>query len=158
MKIVCDASPLIFLARINKLYFLDTYQILIPDQVYAEIKIGKEKGKNEFIIIDHYISQRKIHMEKTEILIRLPTTIAEGEAAVISLALQHKIQTVLIDERKARTIAKLHDLQPKGVLAVLVEQKKQGKITDKEFKELLTKLIHFGFRISEELLSRVYQM
>ena len=97
-------------------------------------------------------------MVKIQILPQLPRTIAEGEAAAISLALQQKITCVLIDERKARIIAKMCNLQPKGVLAVLVEQKKQGKIDDKEFKELLTKLIRFGFRISEELLSRVYQM
>lgn len=33
---VCNASPLIFLAKIQKLEFLDNYDLHVPSQVEAE--------------------------------------------------------------------------------------------------------------------------
>ena len=57
MKIISDASPLIYLARVNKLGFLDEYGIIIPDQVYAEIKIGKERQKLDYVLIDRLIGK-----------------------------------------------------------------------------------------------------
>ena len=36
-KAVCNASPLIFLEKIQNLEFLNTYEIFIPSQVEKEI-------------------------------------------------------------------------------------------------------------------------
>ena len=37
MKIVCNASPLIFLAKIGKLNLLEDYEVIIAKQVHEEI-------------------------------------------------------------------------------------------------------------------------
>ena len=39
-RLVCNASPLIFLAKIDRLPLLGAYEILIPAQVEAEILKG----------------------------------------------------------------------------------------------------------------------
>jgi predicted nucleic acid-binding protein len=49
-----------------------------------------------------------------------------GEAAVIGLALEEKATIVLIDERKARKVARdIYGLQPIGTTRILVEAKKK---------------------------------
>ena len=76
----------------------------------------------------------------------------EGEKAAISLAIDKKINLILLDERKARRVAKFYDLHPKGTIGILAEALKKNKRTKKEFKELIQKLIEEGYRISEELI------
>jgi hypothetical protein len=52
-----------------------------------------------------------------------------GEAAVISVALQLGLTTVILDERKARRVAShVYGLQVKGTAGMLIEAKKRGMI------------------------------
>ena len=155
MKIVSDASPLIFLARINKLDFLNKYEIIIPDQVYAEIKLGKEKQKRDHILIDSLIEKGKIKIKKVEKLERFPFNIGRGEKEVISLALEDNIKTVLLDDKKARLCAKLNSLNAKGTLAVITQQYKDKKINKDELKNLIFELVNKGFRIKEEIIVEI---
>lgn len=155
MKIISDASPLIYLAKIKKLNFLDRYEIIIPDQVYAEIKLGKEKQKLDYILVDRSIEKGKIKMKKIEGLEAFPFNIGKGEKEVISLALKEKIKTVLLDDKKARLCAKLKGLKVKGTLAVIIQQYKDKKINKEDLKKLIFELIKNGFRIKEEIIVEV---
>jgi len=155
MKIISDASPLIFLAKLNKLEFLSRYEIIIPDQVYAEIKLGKEKQKLDYIMVDNLIGKGKIKVIKVNNLESFPFNIGDGEKEVISLALEKKVKTVLLDDKKARTAAKLKGLKVKGILAVLVQQYKEKNINKEQLKELIFELIKKGFRIKEEMIVEI---
>ena len=54
-----------------------------------------------------------------------------GEAAVISLAREQKETLVLIDERKARKVARdIYGLQPVGTARILVEAKRKHLLPD----------------------------
>ena len=54
-----------------------------------------------------------------------------GEAAVISLAPEPKASQVLMDERKARKVARaIYGLQPIGTARILVEAKKKNLLPD----------------------------
>ncbi len=152
MKIISDASPLIYLAKINKLNFLDRYGIIIPDQVYAEIKLGKEKQKLDYILADRLIEKGKIKVSKVEKLEIFPFNIGEGEKEAISLALKEKIKTILLDDKKARLCAKLRGLKVRGTLALIIQQYKDKKISKEELKKLIFELLMNGFRIKEEVI------
>lgn len=52
---VCNASPLIFLAKINSLNLLDDYAIVIPEQVYSEILKGSGKQEDDPATILKYL-------------------------------------------------------------------------------------------------------
>ena len=57
MKIVTNASPLIFLAKIDKLELLIELfeEVIIPVQVFAEVVTkGKEKGMDDAFLIEHF--------------------------------------------------------------------------------------------------------
>jgi len=48
--VVCNASPLIFLAKIKRLNLLDAYILRIPSQVESEIRKGLKRIKEEVFI------------------------------------------------------------------------------------------------------------
>ena len=48
-RFVCNASPLIFLAKIDKLPLLDAYELHVPAQVEAEILKGFKRKKQDAV-------------------------------------------------------------------------------------------------------------
>jgi hypothetical protein len=58
-----------------------------------------------------------------------------GEKAVISLARIEGIENVLIDKSKARTIAKLFKLKPRGTLWILALANSRDMVSRQELKE-----------------------
>ncbi len=60
-KAVCNTSPLIFLAKIQRLAVLDNYELLIPSQVAAEIVKGLNKKKQDAKKIIGYLENNHIN-------------------------------------------------------------------------------------------------
>lgn len=80
----------------------------------------------------------------------------EGEIAALALALERKVQNVLIDELPARQIAEQLGLRVSGLLGVLIRAKQRGLITS--VKPLLDRLQQEGkFWIGGELMEQVLQ-
>ena len=153
MKIVSNASPLIFLAKIGKLNLLEDYEVIIAKQVQEEILKGGQSGREDSHKIESLIKNDKIKVEEIEIIAELEKqNLGEGEKAAISLAIGKKINLILLDERKARRVAKFYKLTPRGTIGILTEALNKNKISKKEFRELVQKLIKEGYRISEELI------
>ena len=156
MKIVSNASPLIFLAKIGELDLLDKYEIKIPRQVYEEIHKGAEIGKEDTQKIESLIERKIIKIEDTAIDKGIDKqNLGKGEKAAISLAINKEINIVLIDERKARRIAKFYKLKPRGTIGILIEALKNKEIDKQEFKELLRKLVKERYRINEILILEI---
>ncbi|MEW6213830.1 MAG: hypothetical protein AB1478_01290 [Nitrospirota bacterium] len=82
----------------------------------------------------------------------MPDFLGIGEKAVISLAVKQKIERVLIDESKARMVARFKGLKPKGTLGILWDSYRVGNIDGKTLEALSLELIEKGYRIKEELL------
>lgn len=57
----------------------------------------------------------------------------------------------MIDEAKARIVARFKRLKPKGTLGILWDSYKTGKIDGKTVEILFLELIEKGYRIKEEL-------
>jgi len=149
--VVCNASPLIFLAKINQLNLLDIYSLHVPSQVETEILKGQKRKREDATLIIAYLSQRNIKPVKTILLKDLPNFLGIGEKAVISLAVKEKIERVFIDEAKARTVARFKGLKTKGTLGILWDAYKSGRISKENLEELTLELIEKGYRIKEEL-------
>ena len=151
-RLVCNASPLIFLAKIDRLSLLDAYDILIPAQVEAEIVKGTKRMKPDAQRIADYLSSRGIGSVKVALLRDLPHTLGAGERAVISLAVREDIPRVLVDEAKARTVARFKGLEAKGTLGVLWDAYQTGLIDGVGLESAAFELLKKGFRIKEEIL------
>ena len=159
MEIVSNASPLIFLAKIGMLDLLKTRKLIIPGQVYDEILKGGNIGSEDVFTIKSLVSQKRIMVEESEIIKDLEKqNLGLGEKAAISLAVKKKINLILIDERKARKIAKFYNLKTRGTIGVLIEALHNKKISKREFVDSIQKLIKEGYRIKEELLIELLNM
>ena len=74
----------------------------------------------------------------------------KGEAEVMALGVEKKDSVLILDDKKARMIAKeALDLKITGTLGILIKAKQQGLIPS--LKEVLTKLEKSNFRISKVL-------
>ena len=152
VKAVCNASPLIFLAKINCLRLLDDYSLHIPNQVKDEVLAGHKKGKADAHLILDYLEARKIEPVRVVPLKSFPPSLGSGEKAAISLAVRLNLKKIFIDESKARSVARIYGLEPKGTLGILWESYRAGKIKKTEIERLMYELVEKGFRIKEELL------
>ena len=114
MKAVINSTPLISLAIIDRLSLLDELfkEIYIPNAIFKEttrkgserprsLKMGKKQESGCFDI-----------KAKTA----LELIIDEGEAEVIVLAQEKHIDLVIIDQDKARKVAKLNGLNVTGTI------------------------------------------
>lgn len=151
-KVACNASPLIFLAKIERLDLLNAYELHLPHQVEAEILKGSKSKKEDSGLIAQYLKANKIEPVKIPLLKDLPHSLGTGERAVISLAVKEGIKRVFIDESKARTVARFKGLKPKGTLGVLWDAHRTGRIDTKTLEILMLGLIQKGYRIKEEIL------
>lgn len=79
-----------------------------------------------------------------------------GESEAIVLANNIDADLIIIDERKARRIAKDIGLNVTGTLGILVEAKQRGLV--KELKPLLDKLIKNKIRISKKLYQDILEL
>lgn len=111
-RIVCNSGPLIALGILGKLELLQSIfdEVVIPDAVQKEIAQGGVKlaGLENFQQAQWI---RIVSPRQNDVL--LSALLDAGEAAVIALAREQRISMVLIDERKARKVARdICGLQP----------------------------------------------
>ncbi|MGQ3685185.1 MAG: hypothetical protein ACUBOA_09325 [Candidatus Loosdrechtia sp.] len=143
-EVVCNASPLIFLAKIGQINLLDNYTLYIPSQVESAIHNGIKRKKEDAQIILRYLKNKNTIPSRVTILKDLSEFLGEGEKAVISLAVKKNIKRVFIDEAKARTVARFKGLSPKGTLGILWDSYKNGKLDKIKVEVLLFELTYSG--------------
>lgn len=147
--IISNTSPITNLAAIGELDLLrELYgTVYIPNAVFYEIvhKAGGSAGSTE---IQNYswIITESISDTKTYQLIR--NALHEGESEVLTLALEKNASGVLLDEMRARQIAKKLSIPHIGLIGVLADAKSQGYIA--KMKPYLDKLRLNGFWLSDK--------
>jgi predicted nucleic acid-binding protein len=149
MIVVSDATPLIFLGKLNAVHLLQPlYQtVLFSPKVYHETIInGLKYGHPDAVVLNVYYQQNLLSIEtpvnQQEIsLLQQTSGIDAGEAETIVLAEQYQADLVLIDEMRARRIAREKALRVKGTLGVLHEALKNDIIQPIQFEIYLKQII-----------------
>jgi len=126
-SLVSNTGPLIALMMIDRLDILRGLfqKIIIPEEVHKELLQGEVAG----VGLSSYkkaswIQIQTIHNPHDPLI---KTVLDVGEASVILLSREVNADYVLIDERKARKIARtIYKLQVVGTARILVEAKKGG--------------------------------
>ncbi len=125
---VVNASPLILLARIGQLAWLEQLAqvVWVPATVIREVEAGKDKDSSANVAID-WAALRRIAD------IPLPGSVQiwdidPGESQVIAHAITLKCRAVL-DDAAARRCAQAHGLTVVGSVGVVLRAKKAGIIT-----------------------------
>lgn len=151
MKLVSNSSPLIALAKIEMLYVLD--EVVIPKVVFDEVtKPEKEYAKE----LHEWGNDKVIEVKNRKAVEYLEMLIDKGEAETVVLAEELNADAVLIDDLKARKIAKFRGLKVIGTIGILLNAVDKGFIND--IKPLLDELIKQKIRISEELYEHALEL
>ena len=159
-KIVSNATPLIYLAKIKKYSLLKSLfdKIIISQEVKIEIvDEGKKLKQADALLIEREIEDGFIEVMKVEKLVETSLELDLGELSTLSLAKKLKIDEVLIDETLGRSAARIIGLAPKGTLYVLLKNLKLKEITFDDFLNILNELLESGFRLKEEIYIKVIE-
>jgi len=165
--IVSNATPLIYLAKMDKLNLL--VELFEAIQIAPEVKKecvdrGKQRHYGDAEIIDRYIREGKIKihslstktLKKSEELADL-FQIDKGEAQSIILAKEKEETQILIDQTHARKAAKFMGLTPRGTLYVLLKLVDRNIISKNEAIKLLNDLINSNFFVSVRIYQKVLE-
>lgn len=156
MRVVCNTSPLILLAKIQRLDLLvQLYgEVLIPSSVLSEVEAspGKEVGQ-----IRARLRRRKfqLHEATKRVLEGVPAGLGPGEREAIALALETKADLVILDDQQGRRIAREKGLSVTGTVGVLIEARGRGIIAS--VRRELDRLIEAGMWIDEVFYHRILQ-
>ena len=150
--IISNSSPLILLAKINRLSTLEKLykRITIPYAVYNEVVVrGKsenysdaaliEKHINEFIFVKHLTQEYKTEAEK------LSSIVGSGESEAITLCLQEKSELLLIDNFEPRKIAQSKGIKCRSTSGILLEALKKKIISSEDYESGIKDLSKYAW-------------
>jgi len=158
--VVSNSSPLIALARIGWLNLLASFykRILIPAEVQHEVTVAgrglpgaEEVRKANWIEV---ISQKPpTHLA----LAQACQSLGAGERGAILLAKSLQANLVLLDEWKARRVARDAGLSVVGCLGILEAGARRGLVSDlrQAYADLLRQGIRFDIRLLQDSLARL---
>ncbi|MHB2151039.1 DUF3368 domain-containing protein [Calditrichota bacterium LG25] len=142
---VSNSSCIIVLEKIGRLDLLsesfDT--VNIPPAVQSEL------GQNIDWLIVKSVQNRAL-------VSSLNTQIDDGESEAIALAMEEENVFIVLDDKKARRIAKQLGLKVIGTVGLLLRAKKRGIVT--EIKPILDALQEVDFRIGETLYQEALRL
>ncbi len=156
-RIVINTGPLLALtAATGDLRILDKLydQVLVPREVANEILLSavKDFGAKQF----KDASWLKVEREEIEISQYLLNSLDRGEASVIQLALDEKVEVVCIDETVGRRVARMNGLSLTGSLGVLLRASRTGLLDSLE--EAIEKMRSRGIWLSDRIAKAVLDL
>ncbi len=149
IRIVSDASPLIYFAKMQQLDFLAQVvgPVGIPPAVYQEaVESGQRHGRSDAYriadaISDGIIIQLSLSIEEQELsrTLRAELGLGVGECETIACAMGRELKAILHD-KKARRLAAAHHVRTMQAVDVLFLALLRGLKPLDEFKRLLREL------------------
>jgi len=152
--IVCNATPLIAFARIERLDLLREVvgKIVIPAEVADEISRHRNRACGSISLEREAWISVELMQSAAQVQLLLPV-LDRGEAEVIALALERQAKLVLLDELTGRKVAQSLELPVTGTVGILIRAKQKRLIA--AVGPLLEKMRHCGIRYSERFIQAV---
>jgi len=157
-RVISNASPLIYLAKADRLDLFHSIfeEILIPEAVYAEVvSKGKQLGQTDAFLVEKAIEEGWISVRRVQESHPVSIPLHPGEIEVISLALEVGVDLLIMDDARARAVAEMAGLSPRGTLWLLLKAVKENVLSFDSFLATLEAITRHGFYLGEELYLRV---
>ncbi len=156
MRVVCDTSPLILLAKIGRLELLFRLyeQVAIPVSALDEARV---RSTEETTGIEALVENQAVEIERgsPEVLQSVPADLGAGERAAIAVAIETGADLVIPDDRAGRRVARERDLSVTGTIGILIEARARDMISS--VRRELDRLIEAGMWIDEVFYHRILQ-
>jgi predicted nucleic acid-binding protein len=152
MLVVADTSALVALAACDSLSLLDHLfqDIRVPPAVFRECTVP---GKAEAGRLEAYLRGRVAQVDLKKFVIAV-SGLGQGELEAMALYKHLQADRLLLDDQRARKVARLNEIEVIGSLGALVQAKKAGLIV--ELRPLVTVIqsagVHYGERLVAEAL------
>jgi len=160
--VVSNSSPLVSLARIGRLNLLASFyeKVLIPTEVHHEVTVaGRGLPGAEEVRKANWIEVAYPRSLPDPSLAQACRNLGAGERGAIFLAKSLQADVVLLDEWKARRIARDAGLSIVGCLGILEAGAKKALVPDlrQAYIDLLRQGIRFDIRLLQDSLTRFGQ-
>lgn len=144
--VISDTTPLIIFQKLGKLDILEK----VYGQLITTPEIALEYGDKipDWIMV--------IPVMDTKYKKFLSTQLDIGEASAIALAAEMEDVLLIIDDLKARKLAKRLNFDITGTLGVIHKAKQMAII--KKVKPLLDQLVQTDFRISKKIINELLKL
>ena len=144
--VISDTSSLILFDKIGEFGLLSKVYDLIVTTPEIVVEFGKSLP--DWINVVDVKDRRYLEF--------LETQVDKGEASAIALSIEIDNSILLLDDLKARKLARKLNLKFTGTLGVFHRAKQLG-IIDK-IQPLIEKLLKTNFRISEEIINELLKL
>ncbi len=159
MIVVADTTPLISLLKINRLDLLRNLfgEVYIPKAVFDELTVNPDfTDEAEIVRNCDFISIQNVNDREVS-LFRRTTGLDLGESEALVLTDSIKADLILIDEIRARQIARTIGFNIMGTVGILRAAYKEGLVTANEIKNAVEILRAKGRHISEDLFKKLLE-
>ena len=158
MKAVINASPLIFLSKLEVLDCLQVYEdVYTTDIVIEEVKRGLEKGYQDSLLVLKLIEDGRLNLKESAMATET-YGLHPGEISVIELARDMKIDTIIVDDRRAIKTAKYFGLKVVSTPFLLLKNLKAGIMNRETFVDKMNTLLEYGYYISPNLYMKIIKV
>ena len=154
MKIVSNSTPLIALSRINELDLLHIIfgTIIVPGAVYDEVvSEGSGRPGVKEVASASWIIRKEVQNRLAVSMLQVD--LDRGEAEAVVLAKEMGADYLLLDEKKARRVARNSEIRIMGTVGVLGLAVKKGLISNLD--DVFCKLEQNSFRFTEEVKKKI---
>lgn len=151
---VVDTSPLIFLAKLDRLDLLrrSADEVLVPAAVIEEVRAYPDEASRK---IEDALGSwlREERVEGRQVVDVLLADLDFGEAEVIALAHETFAERIVMDDLDGRRFARRLKLEPIGTLGLLLAARLRGELSS--LREEIERLERQGFRASPSLVEAI---
>ena len=156
--VVCDASPLIFLAKLDR---LDLVRNLLGERVVVLRCVADDLDSEQADPVE--AARLRRFLESTEVIAtdaagRPSRALSQCDEATLAWAVAHRAAWLLADERLLRRIAVEEGLRVMGFVGLLVAGARDGVLSTEEARAAVDEAVsRHGCRISIALYRRVME-
>lgn len=154
MLIVADSSALVALAICDALHFLDEFfdEIKVPQAVFDEVIVD---GKPAADILQVYLADKIMPINLSDMVIAAEG-LGQGELEAMALYKRLHADNLLVDDKRARKIAKFNQIKIVGSQGILLLAKHE-KLID-SVKPCIERLRASDIRVSESLIQQTLRL
>ncbi len=150
MIVIADASPLIFLAKLDLLKLIEKLfgdSVFVPQRVVDEALTPPIPVREE-ILLNNFLSH-KCRVEQIKHPQFFVSAMSCADSEVITLAIRKKADYVLADDRIVRDVALVEGIRPMGTLGIILRAVSEKHISLKKAQDSFNALVRqHNFRIS----------
>lgn len=162
MTLVFDATPLIYLAKAERLVFLKDLDgpRLIPEPVYIEVvRTGIEEGYPDARRIERLVDDevfQVVTVEETNTYKRLleNNRLSEADVSVLSCA-KRRDAVAVMDETYGRDVAATEGIETRGTAFLVLLLAKQGVIDPETAREAIDAMLDAGWYCAPDVYAKI---